>query len=446
MRPLAPRPAARRAIRFAAPLAALLALAGCDPGTADEAPAPGGTFHAIQTRILAPTCAVGGCHAGNPGAGGLSLAASGAYDALVGARPSNTAAREAGYLLVRPSDPDRSFLLHKVERPDGHAHLDEGHGALMPLGGAPLTDGQVAFIRAWIEAGAPANGVVADTALLRPAPPVEAVPFVPPAPPASGVQMHLGPFETAGRTEREVFAYQRLRTPDTLFVRAFEAKMRPGTHHFILYSQSANLPEGVLRDFRGTSTFDEMIHFNTRGFVFGAQAPEVTVDFPAGVVLPIPPNTGFDLNSHYANAGATPMTGEVYLNLHTVARTAGLKIAKPIFDGFTDFVLPAGRRTVVERTVTFPDARRVLMFSAHTHRLNESFKIYGVGGAHDGKLLYESFQWDHPAISYFSTPLAFPPRTGYRIVATYNNTTAREVRFGFTSADEMCIALGYYYR
>lgn len=437
----------RRFPRWAVLMAGLLA--ACD-SPADGPQADGGSFLALRTELLTPTCATSGCHNTVSRAGGLVLDDPFAYDALVNARPTNAVARREGYRLVKPGDPDHSFLLHKVEmglESSHHHHGNtDGHGAAMPLAGAPLTRDQVAFLRTWIEAGAPRDEVVADAALLKPADEVMA-PFTPLAPPAEGLQLRLNPFTTSPRSEREVFVYGRLNTTDSIFVRRFDVQMRPGSHHFILYTQNATgLTPGTVRDLAGATLLEEMLYFNTRTFLVGSQAPETTVELPEGVVMALPPGQGYDLNAHYTNPTAAPRTGEVYVNLHTTPRRAGLKYARAINDGVQDFVLPPGQRTTVERTTRFSQTRNVFMLTSHTHKLAESFRIYGVGGAYDGQLLYESTSWDHPLIKVFGAPLRFPAGTGYRMVATYNNTTNRTVRFGLTSEDEMCIVFGYYYR
>jgi hypothetical protein len=435
--------------RLAFPAAALFALtfAACD--TAEPVPTEdGGSFLALQTRLFSTTCATAGCHNTVSRAGGLVLEAGVSHAALVNVRPQNTAAREAGYRLVKPGDPANSFLLHKLEmalEAGGHSHGSKDHGGAMPLGSAPLTADQVRFIREWIAAGAPRNRVVADTALLRAAPEV-AAPFEPLPPPAEGLQLRLSPFTTAPRTEREVFVYGRLNTTDSIFVRRFDVRMRTGSHHFILYAQNATtLTPGVMRDLGGAGMIEEMLYFNTRTFLVGSQSPEHTVELPEGVV-PLPPRQGYDLNAHYTNPTAAPRTGEAYVNLHTTPRRPGLKYARVINDGVTDFVLPAGQRTTVQRTTRFTQSRNVFMLTSHAHQLMERFRIYGVGGAYDGQLLYESTSWDHPPIKIFQTPLQFAANQGYRVEVTYNNTTNRTVRFGLTSEDEMCIVFGYYYR
>ena len=423
------------------------ALAACDSPT-DATRIDGGSFRALQSQVLTPTCATAGCHTTASHAGGLVLEAGASHAALIGVKPANSAARAEGLRQVVPGDPERSFLLHKVEMAleGAHSHGTANHGGPMPLTGGALTSGQVAFIRAWIAAGAPRDGLVADSALLRPADEVT-VPFEPLAPPAEGLQLHLKPFTTAARGEREVFVYGTLPTTDTLFVRRFDVRMRPGSHHFLLYAQNATgLTPGAVRDLGGASFLEEMQNFTTRTFLIGTQTPEATVELPQGIVLPLPPRQGVDLNAHYANPTAAPRTGEAYVNLHTTPRRAGLRYARVINDAVTDFVLPARQRTVVERTTRFSQPRSILMLMTHAHKLSESFRVYGVGGALDGQLIYESLSWDHPPIKIFQTPIAFAAGTGYRMVATYNNTTDRTVRFGFTSEDEMCILFGYYVR
>jgi hypothetical protein len=45
----------------------------------------------------------------------------------------------------------------------------------------------------------------------------------------------------------------------------------------------------------------------------------------------------------------------------------------------------------------------------------------------------------------YNPPLRFETGWGYRVEVVYNNETSRTIRFGFTSEDEMCIVIGYYY-
>jgi hypothetical protein len=53
-------------------------------------------------------------------------------------------------MRVDPGNPDRSYMVHKIE---GRAGIV---GRRMPFNGPPyLTDGQILIMRRWIERGAP---------------------------------------------------------------------------------------------------------------------------------------------------------------------------------------------------------------------------------------------------------------------------------------------------
>lgn len=102
----------------------------------------------IQDAIFSPRCAIPTCHEGANPAGNLSLVAEDAFDQLVNVAPDIEAARLAGMLRVAPGEPERSFLLAKVQEPP------PGQGSRMPLTGDPLPDDDMELIRRWIAGGA----------------------------------------------------------------------------------------------------------------------------------------------------------------------------------------------------------------------------------------------------------------------------------------------------
>ena len=230
-----------------------LFLAGCS----SDSPGPTGsdsrsTWGIIQEDIFASRCT--GCHtAGTSFArqSGLVLTPDVAYQQLVGAEPANAAARADGLLRVSDREPGlpslyKSYLWEKINAPDQeHFYSDHPYyGALMPLGGDPLTNGELAFIRAWIEAGAPETGAVVDAALLDDDRRYERPDFQPLREPENGIQLHLGPFEVPPRFEREFFFHVPLENEEDLFVERFEISMQSGSHHFILYTFEDDIPAG----------------------------------------------------------------------------------------------------------------------------------------------------------------------------------------------------------
>jgi hypothetical protein len=115
------------------------------------------TLSAIQDAIFSKSCAFGSCHGGANPAAGLNLTAGHSCASLV-QQPSCVFSSRT---LVVPGDPDQSYLFHAVAGDDLGSNADgpcagltNGTPSRMPLGGAPLCQGQIDQVKAWITAGA----------------------------------------------------------------------------------------------------------------------------------------------------------------------------------------------------------------------------------------------------------------------------------------------------
>jgi methionine-rich copper-binding protein CopC len=100
-------------------------------------------FQSIQDNVFTPICSK--CHIGASAPEGLQLDAEHSYNLLVGV-PS---AEQPSLLRVKPSDPDSSYMVHKIE---GLPGIDGGQ---MPLGETPLPQATIDAISQWITNGAP---------------------------------------------------------------------------------------------------------------------------------------------------------------------------------------------------------------------------------------------------------------------------------------------------
>ena len=108
------------------------------------------TFAAHVQPIFTARCALSGCHAGAAPQQGMNLSAGQAYANIV-----NVASMELPAMMrVRPSLPDSSYLVHKIQ---GTQVGVGGSGDRMPLGGPFLSAAQIDLIRQWILAGANNN-------------------------------------------------------------------------------------------------------------------------------------------------------------------------------------------------------------------------------------------------------------------------------------------------
>ena len=162
----------------AACLAAVAALQACAPGNGDGLNVSGrplseggdvplaATLESIQVNVFDASCT--SCHAGAAAPLGLRLDAGNSFVNLVG-----VSSRQVGSLLrVEPGNPDRSYLVRKLE---GTA----SEGQQMPLGGPPVPAATIAFVRQWIT-----DGALPDSQGTPPGPPV--VVSMTPAPGSSG--------------------------------------------------------------------------------------------------------------------------------------------------------------------------------------------------------------------------------------------------------------------
>ena len=441
--------------------ALVLAACGGDSGPADSRPTSPDTpssFGRLQSTVFTPTCAVSGCHVSSSAAtsGNLVLTADVAYDNLVGARPSNLAAQRDGYRRVVPFRPDSSLLFQKTVLALVGQHSE--YGNVMPVGAQVLSQGQIEFLRQWIEAGAPRAGDVVDATLLSNTTPQTRSTFIPLAPPPAGhgVQIHVDSFGVAAHFERELFVYRPLNNTAPMYVNRIQTSMRDLSHHFVLYSVDPNMargfpctpPPNTVRDIRnldGSLNLFNMIPMACHVFVGGSMTSANDYSFPAGVALMLPATMWLDMNVHYVNRTTAEIPGEAFANLYTVPAAQVQHIAATLNMPNTSFTLPPGVETTSEKTFTVGQTTTIFMLTSHMHMLGTRFQIRISGGPRDKELVYDNRDWAHPQALSFPAPIVLQKGQGLTSIITWNNTTNHAVSFGLQSTDEMGIIFGYYY-
>ena len=421
------------------------------------------TWERIQTHVLDQNCA--NCHAAGHSfavQSDLVLTSDQAYSQLVDVQPKNSAAAADG--LVRVSSIGgapglfQSYLWEKINAPDRDHFFNDhpNYGSPMPLGGDPLTNGELAFIAEWIKAGAPDAGVVADPVLLEDTSIYEPPPFTPLDPPEQGIQLHLGPFDiwSSEKHDREFLYYQPHETTEDQFVSQYEISYREGSHHFILYhyGEGDRTPEPeVFRDLRNEngqtnlSVAFELGRLFPFEFFVGSQTPYTNFSFPPGVALRLPKGSGFDLNTHSVNRSGETRPGEVYVNLHTVDRGDVEHVAEYDNFGNFDINLPPHQTTTIRKTFTFSEARNIIQMWSHSHEHTVEFRIEHAGGEKDGELIYWTNDWEHAPNLQFDPPLRFEKGDRVRLVTTWENDTDETIEFGPLSSDEMQFMFYIYY-
>ncbi|MFL3007820.1 MAG: FlgD immunoglobulin-like domain containing protein [Candidatus Neomarinimicrobiota bacterium] len=423
------------------------------------------TWDIIQEAILTPKCTM--CHfSGSSFAeqSGLILTEDVAYDELINVTPQNVHAANDGLELVGTngiSSLYSSFLWEKINAPN-YEHFYEDHpeyGSIMPIGLDFLTNGELEFIRQWIISGAPETGEVADESLLS-----DTTVFSPPEfeqleIPENGLQVHIPPFNVPPQFERELFYYVELDTQDYVYVNRVTTTMRPGSHHFVLYTYDEtgvnNLPQpNIYRDiynFDGTTNNEVLYQMQFQKFISGSQTRLYDYTFPEGVALKVDPSFGFDLNSHYANYTNDTIIGEVYNNFYFSDPDEVERVAEILDLVNLDIDLPPNQETIISKTFWIDDEYgipiNIFQLWSHAHKLNTQFKIFRVKEDNPNfrELIYISYDWEHPPVMKYDPPMAFNINEGLELEATYFNNTNETVSFGLLSTDEMMVVFGLFY-
>jgi len=411
-------------------------------------------FQVIQEQLFTSGCAVSGCHQSPSDATfaqhKLVLAEGLAHKNLINRPPVNQAAAQAGMSLVKPGDPDKSFLYHKIFC-DSYIHRStENFGRQMPMGGNSVTRGQVELVRRWIAMGASPDDRSLSLAVLKDSVACQSD-VEPLAPPTSGFQLKLDLFTIAPDFEREIFVRKNTPNTQTVYVNGIELRGRSNSHHFLVYGfrNPAFIPaENQIRDLRnpdGTLNLRTLGEMQNHIFLCGGSSSNGRMQLPEGAAIRFEPNTPVDLNAHYFNKSKLVLQGENYVNFNTIPREKVKNEVRMLDLGNTNLNLPPRERKTISRNFTFQEKTHILLLTSHNHKYGEKFVIRIFGGPRNGEIIYESTDWEHPLTKLFPTPLILEPGQGLTSEVTYFNSSNRPIGFGFTSEDEMNIIFGYYY-
>lgn len=429
-----------------------------DKNSSTEPPITGssGTFARIQSEVFNAGCT--SCHkTGDPNAkqSGLVLTADSSYDQLFGRVVTQQIAKADGMRRVMAFKSDSSLLFHKLAWVPGHHSRD--YGQLMPMGTTRgLTVGQLEYVRRWIEAGAPKTGTVVDTLVLADTR-QQAANFTPLPLPTGGLQLSVDSFAVTPSTERELFVYRRLNNATELYVNRIESRMRPGSHHLLLYTfddAKNNFPcnirpaPDVTRDIRnndGSYNVLNMLPMACHVFFAGAMTQDFDFRFPPGVALRVPANTSLDFNVHYVNRSPIPLAAQAFANLYTVDKSAVQTVAQTLNFANENLNIPPNKRTTIKRAFQVNRRTTILALTSHMHSMGEKFEILVRRANGTETVVYTNTDWEHPAFTTFSTPLVLEAGESLVSNVTWNNVTSRTIQFGLSSTDEMDIIFGYWY-
>ncbi len=426
------------------------------------------SFDLLQDKFLTPNCATSGCHMSVQDASyaqhGLVLAKGLAYGNLIGTSPKNSVAVANKLQRVKKFSSAESLLFHKLNWDLSH-HVTANYGAPMPLGGKPVSKGQLDFVQKWIEAGAPDKGEVVDAKLLDDTTPsfTEPTDFSALDSPVkegkTGFQLKVDRFIVPPNFEREIFVRRPLNNTEPVYISRIKLKSRSNSHHLVVYDFRSKLILPNMDEMRDLRNIDNSLNINTviqmsnHIFLGGGTDPNSDYSFPEGTALKLPANSSVDLNPHYFNKTKDNLYGENYVNLYTIPESQVKNVVNMIDFNNSSFTLPPNQTTVITKDFFSFDGfvkgsgKSVVIVSltSHTHERGKLFQIKIKGGARDGEIIYEDNDWAHPKVVNYAKPIILKEGEGLTSVVTYVNNTNKPLGFGLTSEDEMDIIFGYYY-
>jgi hypothetical protein len=227
-------------------------------------------------------------------------------------------------------------------------------------------------------------------------------------------------------------------------VGAFQSWMSTGaSHHFITYqSTGAPLPDGTLEQCQGVA--------GKWVYATSVSGQVIELKMPDGVGLTMNTGTQLVLNMHFINAGTTPVSPVLKLNVlyaQNVQYQAGTMVS---FNASID-VPPAtaagpGMQTV-SGTCTAPVGSHFFALTSHTHKHATVTNVNYVSGGMTENVVHTT-DWESPDVGLFYAPTFLTTKAGdtFTYSCAYTNTTSSPVLVGETAAsNEMCMAIGYYF-
>jgi hypothetical protein len=184
------------------------------------------------------------------------------------------------------------------------------------------------------------------------------------------------------------------------------------------------------------------------GEAFGEELSDVLLSrggysderFPAGAGKVFHGGQKLAVEYHYVNRDKEAVLAKAKLSFHVVDADLVQNLARSAsFENFTIYTPPNGHSSHLGECRVHQDIV-VSDLARRTQHYGTRFKVWLVGGEHDGALVWQSAD-GRDSRAVLASPLHLAAGEGFRFQCDYENPTDRELRYGVSAADETC-ALG----
>ncbi len=243
----------------------------------------------------------------------------------------------------------------------------------------------------------------------------------------------------------EVHSCQFVKMPsDATFVGGGGYATTIGTHHFLLFRTAAIDPPPPLDTPIDCYEGAGVMRFE-RGFVSGGQLRVESADFPAGAALVFKPNELLLMQGHFLNAGGSPVTASVHVDLHVVD-PASVKWKVGTFRFYDPYIYvpPRGDATARMRCHVHHDVT-ILSAGSHMHRLGVAYRAYfdPPAAPRASTPFFTTNDWQHPP--YWTGPLTATAGSAIRFECDYHSDADTPIVQGLSAdKNEMCMFSAFY--
>jgi hypothetical protein len=257
-------------------------------------------------------------------------------------------------------------------------------------------------------------------------------------PPAAdqGFQFHYGPTNYNDPVEVAKYTLQPggevtdcvyVKTPnDTdVYFNTYHARMRPGSHHMLLYIQNTQMPD------TGTNGPSDCNQGPDSRNLFGAQTQNLDVVGNAdgapennGIAVKIPAHQQAVMQLHFINAGTQPILREAWANLLYTPESEVTQLADPIFFlAGVGMDVKKGQSVVISGTAKVPATAgpdfRLMSATPHYHTHTTRFTVWATISGQK-QVILDNFPTMHvlpePQLTYFdSVAKNAPPNESARL-------------------------------
>jgi hypothetical protein len=209
--------------------------------------------------------------------------------------------------------------------------------------------------------------------------------------------------------------------------------MSLGSHHFAAFRME-NLTTAAIMDCPAGG-------LEAHEFVHASQTPTQETTYPQDVGRFLPATDGLRLQVHYLNTTSDPLNVKATFSVHYVDADAIKYKAGGVFLNNLGLSVPPGKSTQTKSWMLDKDIK-LLVAVSHMHRHALDF----TSNTDDGRMLFESKDWDGPTPALFDPPMDLATGTTINWACSFQNDTGTTLTFGESaSKNEMCIFNGTYF-